>query len=208
MAGNHDSRSVSTTLLQRLVDQENDAYVRLQQLFRPTVAAALRRKGVPERDVEDLCQNVFLRVWKGLPGFERDGRGASFRRWLQTITRNVAMDHFRQPRADRIETDRLGQIPELLDEEGAATDKVGEVHRMLEAIRGDFTETTYQIFVQYWLEGRETEQIASHYGMKNGAVREARNRVMKRLRETFFDLYGEEDWPFAKTAADCDRRPD
>jgi RNA polymerase sigma-70 factor, ECF subfamily len=202
MASSDDSRSVSTTLLERLIGQENDAYARLQFLFRDTVTAALRRKGVPERDVEDLCQNVFLRVWRGLPGFKRDGQGASFRRWLHTITRNVALDYFRQPRAGRIETDQLGQIPESLDDDTAA-DQVGEVHRMLDTIRGDFNETTFQIFVRYWLEGRETDQLAGEYGMKKGAVREARNRVMKRLRETYFDLYGEEEWPFSQLGDRC-----
>jgi RNA polymerase sigma-70 factor (ECF subfamily) len=193
-----DSRTVSTTLLQRLKIQDQDAYVRLQHLFHATVTRRLKRLGVAAGDVDDLTQDVFLRVWKGLARFQRDGRDASFRRWLQTIIRHVAMDYFQRPQPGRIGTDLLVQLPETLPDDEATSERAGEVHRMLEMVRGDFAESTYQIFVRYWLHGHETDRLAHEYGMTKGAVRAARDRVMRRLRESYFDLYGESEWPFAR----------
>lgn len=47
---------------------------------------------------EDLCQEVFLRVHKGLGGF--DG-GVRFGTWLHTIAMNVAISEYRRRRAQK-----------------------------------------------------------------------------------------------------------
>jgi RNA polymerase sigma-70 factor (ECF subfamily) len=39
-------------------------------------------------DREDLCQDIFLAVWRALPGFRGD---ASVRTWLYRIAHNVAL---------------------------------------------------------------------------------------------------------------------
>jgi RNA polymerase sigma-70 factor (ECF subfamily) len=45
---------------------------------------------------EDMCQEVFLRVHKGLPGFDGQVR---FVTWLHTISMNVAISEYRRRRA-------------------------------------------------------------------------------------------------------------
>jgi RNA polymerase sigma-70 factor, ECF subfamily len=47
---------------------------------------------------EDLCQEVFLRVYKGLSGF--DGK-VRFAAWLHTISTNVAISEYRRGRAQK-----------------------------------------------------------------------------------------------------------
>jgi RNA polymerase sigma-70 factor (ECF subfamily) len=47
---------------------------------------------------EDLCQEVFLRVHKGLPGFDGEGR---FVAWLHTIATNVAITEYRRRRTQK-----------------------------------------------------------------------------------------------------------
>ena len=55
-------------------------------------------------DAEDLTQDVFLKVYRNLQGFDPD-KGA-FTTWLTTLTRNLLVDHFRRTRQDRA-TDSL-----------------------------------------------------------------------------------------------------
>ena len=50
----------------------------------------LGRYGVPERDLEDVCQEVFVVVFKSLPQFE--GR-SSVKTWLYGICRRVAANY-------------------------------------------------------------------------------------------------------------------
>lgn len=47
---------------------------------------------------EDLAQEVFLRVWKGLPTF---GGEVRFLAWLHTIASNVAISEYRRRRAQK-----------------------------------------------------------------------------------------------------------
>lgn len=47
---------------------------------------------------EDLCQEVFLRVHKGLPGF---GGEVRFVAWLHTIASNVAISEYRRRKAQK-----------------------------------------------------------------------------------------------------------
>ncbi len=55
-------------------------------------------------DAEDLTQDVFLKVYRNLHGFDQT-KGA-FTLWLTTLTRNLLVDHFRRTRQDR-STDSL-----------------------------------------------------------------------------------------------------
>src|SRR6185369_18089829 len=54
---------------------------------------ALRHLGIPEADVEDLCQEVFVVVQRKLAEFE--GR-SELRTWLYGICLRVAADHRRR----------------------------------------------------------------------------------------------------------------
>ncbi len=55
-------------------------------------------------DAEDLTQDVFLKVYRNLAGFD-PAKGA-FTTWITTLTRNLLVDHFRRTRQDRA-TDSL-----------------------------------------------------------------------------------------------------
>lgn len=57
-------------------------------------------------DAEDLTQDVFLKVYRNLQGFDPE-KGA-FTTWLTTLTRNLLVDHFRRTRQDR-STDSLDE---------------------------------------------------------------------------------------------------
>ena len=60
-------------------------------------------------DADDLTQDVFLKVYRNLQGFDPE-KGA-FTTWLTTLTRNLLVDHFRRTRQDRA-TDSLDESGE------------------------------------------------------------------------------------------------
>jgi RNA polymerase sigma factor (sigma-70 family) len=66
-------------------------------------------------DAEDLTQDVFLKVYRNLQGFDPE-KGA-FTTWLTTLTRNLLVDHFRRTRQDRA-TDSLDEPARGDDSEG------------------------------------------------------------------------------------------
>ena len=57
------------------------------------------------------------------------------------------------------------------------------VQRALEAIRNDFTDGVWDAFVRTALQGRTSKDAGRELGMTPNAVRQAKFRVLRRLRE-------------------------
>lgn len=84
-----------------------------QQLYRRHVAQSfrwLRHWGVPDRDIADLAQNVWLRVYGSLPDYDAS---RPFEPWLHVVVQRTAIDHFRRPSARREKLSLHGTLPEL-----------------------------------------------------------------------------------------------
>lgn len=177
--------STSHSLLQRACRLEPAAWERLCALYGPIVYAWCRRGGLQDSDAADAVQEVFCSVLKNLDQFQREG--GSFHAWLWTITANRVRLHFRQSRRipDQADERQLQDWPELSadGEPDAATTRQLVLRRALDLIRGDFTEQTWQIFVHTTLQGESCHEVALALGLTANAVRQARFRVIRRLRQ-------------------------
>lgn len=181
----------STSLLSRVRQADPAAWGRLTQVYGPLVYAWCRSGGVPAQDTADLIQDVFVAVHRALPSFRRDQEGQSFRGWLWTITRNRVRDHFRRAGKYPAATGgteaqlRWSEMPEdepsTMHETADGVDL--ELLRGLEYVRAEFRDATWQAFWKSTVEGISTAEVANELSMSSGAVRKARFRVLKRLRE-------------------------
>src|SRR5262245_9815978 len=86
----------SLSLLERARTNDQEAWTRLAALYRPLVLFWCRQAHCPAAEIEDVAQEVFAGVAKGLSGFRRDRPGDSFRGWLRGITRNQVLLYFRR----------------------------------------------------------------------------------------------------------------
>jgi RNA polymerase sigma-70 factor (ECF subfamily) len=123
--------------------------------------------------------------------------GDSFRGWLWAITRYKIQDHFRlqgrepKPAGGEDGHDRLQKIPdpaafEISDLTGPPPDageRAGIVQRALEQLRPSFEGHIWQAFWQMTQGERTATEIGAELGMSPEAVRQAKFRVLKRLRE-------------------------
>src|SRR5215475_2172585 len=66
---------------------------------------------------EDVTQEVFIKVWRALPGF--DAR-ASLSTWIYTIARNTSLSALRDRRGSGNSGDAAAPDAELASESGAA----------------------------------------------------------------------------------------
>jgi RNA polymerase sigma-70 factor, ECF subfamily len=143
-------------------------------------------------DAQDIVQEVFRTVCGKLGGFQRDRPSSSFRGWLWTITRNRVRLFFRkkntQANANGGSTaaQALAEIPELWqreDEPATGVETQLLVRRALAAVKNDFAEATWQAFWCTAMEGRSATDVAAELGLTPSAVRQAKYRVLCRLRE-------------------------
>jgi len=70
---------------------KQDAFVLLYERYFPTTYAWVRFK-VPEFDVEDVTQEVFIAVLKSLGSFKGQSK---FSTWIWTVTRHKIADYYR-----------------------------------------------------------------------------------------------------------------
>ena len=130
-----------------------------------------------------------------------DANRGSLRGWLWTITLNKLRNFARRapPQAtggtDLYE--RLLNLPETLppessddaqqdarhSHEGGNPDERRLVQRALDQIRGEFAPHNWQAFTLSVLEGWDTARIAAELGTTPNNVRQAKSRILRRLRE-------------------------
>lgn len=183
--------STSATFIARVKRQEPDAWRKLADLYTPLVYGWARRSGLGDADAADVVQDVFRSVYTHAAKFDGDEQ-ASFRAWLWTITRNQVRLFYRirrdapQPQGGTDGVRQLSEYPDWIDdEEGPLTtgDRRSLLQRTLAAIRGDFDEATWQAFWRLAVENHTTAEISADLGLSQGAVRQAKYRVLCRLRE-------------------------
>jgi RNA polymerase sigma-70 factor, ECF subfamily len=184
------SGSTSISLLQRVRSNDPGAWSRLVNLYGPLIYQWCLRWDLSADDAADVSQEVFQVVAARIADFKRERKGDSFRGWLWTITRNKIGDHFRRLNrepagAGGSEFLRLFQeVPEQLpQDERSETETAALVHRALELIRAEFEERTWQAFWRVTVLGHLPRDVAEETGVSVHAVRMAKSRVLRRLRD-------------------------
>jgi RNA polymerase sigma-70 factor, ECF subfamily len=186
----------SASLLQRARANDRDAWERLVHLYAPLVSRWCRRWGVSGADAEDVVQEVFQATAASLSNFRKAKPGDTFRGWLYGITRFKLLDFARriqaQPRASG-GSEGYQQIQNLPEQEPpddpeTAQEVGGVFHRALEMIRAEFEPSTWQAFWRTTVAEEETAAVATALGMTTAAVRKAKSRVLRRLREELGEL--------------------
>jgi RNA polymerase sigma-70 factor (ECF subfamily) len=191
----HDSSATSRSLLARVRTDDPAAWDRLVDLYAPLIYRWCRRWDLPEQEIADVFQDVFQAVAAHIGDFHRDRPGDTFRGWLRTITLNKVRDHYRRQGrepggAGGTEAQlRFAQLPDVgsSDEEGSGFPR-GLLRRVLELVRGEFEERTWRAFWLTTVEERSPADVAAELGMSPGAVRVAKSRVLRRLREELGDV--------------------
>ena len=153
----------------------------------------LRLNGSREH-IEDLAQEVFLRLYRALPAFRGEARLTTY---LYRIVVNVAQDEWKRRR--RVERPLVSiSAPVSSDEDGDANWEDRLAHPGLDAEEqlserqfGDLVERQLQqlsdaermVIVLYHQEERSYEQIAEALKLPMGTVRTHLHRGRQKLRE-------------------------
>jgi RNA polymerase sigma-70 factor (ECF subfamily) len=165
----------------------------LISLYAPLAYRWCRRWDLPDQEIADVLQEVFQSVVTHIASFRKDREGDTFRGWLRTITQNKVLDHFRKLGREpggAGGTDaqiRFAKLPvaQRSDEDDSSERRAdrGVVGRALELIRIEFEDRTWRAFWLTAVEDRVPKEIANELGMSPGAIRVAKSRVLRRLRE-------------------------
>ena len=188
----------SRSLLVRLRAQDHDAWQRFLTLYAPLVVRWCCRHGLAEADTADVTQEVFLRVARGIRQFRKEAPGDSLGGWLCRIThREIAQffrrrDPFVRPPGG---TEALLRLEQHADPRSPEPEEV-EVRRetrylyqkAVEVARREFAESTWRMFWRTVVDGNPAVDVAAELGTTPASVRQAKSRVLRRLKEVVGDL--------------------
>ncbi|MCA9142063.1 MAG: sigma-70 family RNA polymerase sigma factor [Planctomycetaceae bacterium] len=189
--------STSAQLIQDAQAKIPAAWDKLYHVYSPLVRRWVLQAGLPEADVADVTQEVFVRLARYLESYEYDREQARFRTWMRVVTLNCVRDCLRARRNKAVAQggtaahNLLQEIaePETSDDDlSASQDDAFVTQRVLSLIQTDFTEATWQAFWRSTVNCESTASIAAELGLTEGAVRQAKSRVLRRLRQELAEL--------------------
>ena len=112
--------------------------------------------------VDDLVQEVFIKIWKGYDKFKNE---SSQKTWIYRITMNCTIDYMKkEKRHINVDTDSVEEISASHEGEMAteqiikkALDKLSPKHRV--------------IFVMFYLQGLSIDDVAKSAKISSGTVK-------------------------------------
>jgi RNA polymerase sigma-70 factor (ECF subfamily) len=185
--------TTSLSLLGRLKTAKPDAadWQKLKDVYLPLIQSWLASFPGLQNDAEDLAQEVFLALLRELPSFERQRHG-SFRAWLRITTLHRVRAFWKSRRrcgpvgGDPQGEVRLTQLEDSTSDPAQQWDRDHDryvLRKLLVLVQPDFAPKTWRAFTRSALDGAAAKDVAQELGITEGAVVQAKFRVLKRLRE-------------------------
>ena len=151
---------------------------------------------VGARDVvEDLAQEVFLKVFRSLETFDMRG---PLKAWVSRITANTCLDELRRNRKQKVVTfsdlgsddeSRIEEFFEQFTSQGILTEKdVSELFVLLEKLMGRLNDKDKMAFVLRELEGLSYSDVAQAMETTEVAVRIRISRSKRKLQNDLEDI--------------------
>lgn len=190
--------STDSSLLRRVQSEDAVAWSQFVDLYGPLIYFWAKRVGLDSHDAADILQDTLGATARSICDFRQQKSHGSLRGWLWTITRNKLNDHFRRLSAARAVggsdmARAILQLPEQLpddEQDNSAQQQMWTLlQRAVAQVQAEFEARTWQAFWRVVVDHCTTADVAAELGLSANSVRQAKSRVLRRLREQLID------WP-------------
>jgi RNA polymerase sigma-70 factor (ECF subfamily) len=126
----------------------------------PLAWRALRRLGVREADLADVCQEVFMVIHRRLDDFDRS---MSLPAWIYGICVRVASEYRRRaPQRREVGSDQLPELSAPPDQEEIAERR--RARERLDRVLAQLEDSRREVFVLYEIEELSMREVAAAVG--------------------------------------------
>jgi RNA polymerase sigma-70 factor (ECF subfamily) len=180
-------------LMQLVSRGDTGAFEELIEKHQALVAGTIARMLGSNSDVEDIAQQVFIRIWKSA---RRYVPRAKFTTWLLKITRNLVFNEMRRTKRHAqvpLQSEPGAEDPPLKDEANLAPDASLlelELQRTIEEAILELPETQRMALVLRRYEQLSYEQIAEVLDLSVPAVKSVLFRARTELRSRLSKYLG------------------
>lgn len=167
-------------LLQWSIAGDQIAFRHLIELYHQLVWHMVCVLGPGHASAEDVLQEIWIDVWRGLPGFQHE---KAFRPWLLTIVVNRCRKTSRRPRLllqpfDILDPEQLVAVDDDLLEYWLHKETTQE----LQARLMELPQTQQRVLELRYFADLELSEIALVMGTSVGTVKSRLHRALRRLR--------------------------
>src|SRR5216117_4482346 len=163
-------------LVERCRAGDDDSFRELVDRYKDLVFALIARTVQDRSRAEDLAQEVFLRIHRGLPYFRGEAKLST---WIYRIVANVCMQERDRPRASiSIDDERAGVRPSAADRRFGDL----ELRDRLEKAIARLPPNYGLLVAAHYLDGVQYEDLAEALQLPLGTVKTQLHRAKQQLR--------------------------
>ncbi len=152
------------------------AFSNLYDIYMPSVYKRLWHM-IPQQDVEDVTQEVFISTLKSLKSFRGN---AKFSTWLWTITSRQVANYYRH-KSRKLDEVQTNEFPEEILPAPGGPGKQDEEILMKQGIR-NLPENYQEVILLRFAEGLRFQEIAEELGKSLDATKSLFRRAIEALR--------------------------
>jgi RNA polymerase sigma-70 factor, ECF subfamily len=162
-------------LVERCRAGDDDAFRELVDRYKDLVFALIARTVQDRGRAEDLAQEVFLRVHRGLPYFRGEARLST---WIYRIVANVCVQEHARPRAVSLDDDRTQVRPAAADRQFGDIELRDRLEKAIARLPAN-----YRLLVAaHYLDGVQYEELAEALQLPLGTLKTQLYRAKQQLR--------------------------
>lgn len=176
-----------TEWVARAKSGDEEAFLQIAQLYRAKVWKTASRFARSKSELEDLTQDLFLKIWKGLASYRSD---APFEHWLMTVAVRGCYDFLRKNRRRR-ELEQLVDPQESRDgkdDRPEAEQARQEAWETISLLLDHLEPKDRTVVTLMDLEELTVKETASLTGWSESNVKVRAHRARKKMRLIFDEL--------------------
>ena len=182
-----------------VTDEDESAWEGFVELYEPVIRAYAAAEGVPPDDIDDVAQDIFVRLVRVMRRDSYDRSRGRFRTYLRTVMRRVLIDRFRRQTAARVQQhepldEDETQASDALMQAGAASQpdaaavfeekwNRAQFKALLDHVfrRTALSDQSRAIYRAYVLEEGDVHEVAGRFGVTPEVVRQVKSRVNRMI---------------------------
>ncbi|MFK5922049.1 MAG: sigma-70 family RNA polymerase sigma factor [Verrucomicrobiota bacterium] len=184
-------------LVKQVLTGNDAAYAVLVDRYRSRVFSTASRYARNAAELEDLAQDIFIRLWKGLKTYRAD---APFEHWLMTVTVRTCYDFLRKHRKRREREVLVDEIPSVsMSGDGMFSGDTAEERQrrqreaweVVQNLMAKLNEKEQLVITLMELEEKSVKEVAGLTGWSESNVKVRAYRARNKMRDIFKKQGGE-----------------
>ncbi len=183
----NDTYLTRDTLINRLKSKEDDqSWEEFIANYGKFIYSIISTLGITEQHIDDLYQQISVKIWNSIDNFDRKQKKGSFRNWIYTLSKHTVLNFIKREQSAQNKYSNLQQshpdqfqspeIEEIIDEEW--NKHISEL--AFENISKKVSERAMQAFVSQF-EGEAAEETAKRLGYDIKTIYIYRARIKSKL---------------------------